>query len=161
MNVGEWIHQFRELHERAKKRSLSEADQKAYAAAREQMARALCGAQGLTVEAGQSARQSFRVAQGVQVDLGFASGNVRAMTLELSCGGFSVMLAQAPDQKERPGATLKLPGGDPLILRVVLSSVVRRPGNVRASFAFQELSEKDRERLETALFDFALARLPK
>jgi hypothetical protein len=59
------------------------------------------------------------------------------------------------------GYTLKLPGGqEPLVGRARVVSVMRRLGNHRASFAFVDLSEKDLERLETALFDLALERIP-
>jgi hypothetical protein len=160
MSVNQWIAQFRAQHENARKGKLDEADRRAYLAAREQFARALVAAQGLTLPAGQSARRSFRVAQGLQVDIHFNAGEVRGMTLDLSCGGFSVMLHHPPNEKEQPGYSLRLPGGaEPLVGRVRYISSTRRMGSHRVSFTFVDMPEKDAERLETVLFDLALERL--
>lgn len=161
MNASAWIGEFRALHEKARKKDLKDSDKKLYLEAREQLARALTAAQGLTLKPGESARQTFRVAQAMQIELGFASGSVRAMTLDISRGGFSTLLAQPPDAKELVGFTLKMPGGvDPILGRAKLASSKRQPGNFRVSFTFEAMSEADQERLEMVLFDAALARIP-
>lgn len=162
MNVAQWLKDFRELHERGRKKQLSADEQRVYMAAREQFARSLVAAQGMAVESGQSARRTFRVAQGLQVELNLSAGSLKAVTLDLSCGGFSCLMHRPPDEKEEPGFSLKLPGGvEPLVGRVRVVSSTRRIGNARVSFAFKDLPEREVERLETALFDLALERLPK
>jgi hypothetical protein len=160
MNVQQWLLDFRAMHEKARGGKLSDSERASYMNAREQFARSLVASQGLAMEPGKSARQSFRVAQGLQIDLEFAQGKQRAMTLDLSLGGFSVMLARPPDPKDPPGFSLRLPGTqDPLIGRARVANVQQRPGSCRASFAFTELSPRDTERFETVLFDLVLARL--
>jgi hypothetical protein len=148
------------LHALARKGQLSDSDRQHYTVAREQLARALTSAQGLTVEPGQSARRTFRVAQGLQVDLSLDSGPLRAMTMDVSCGGFSVMMHQPPARQAALGFSLRLPGGaEPLVGRALVASTQRKIGNHRVSFVFQALPEQDLERLEMALFDLALERL--
>jgi hypothetical protein len=162
MNVAQWLKDFREMHERGRKKQLSPEEQRAYMAFREQFARSLVSAQGMAVESGQSARRTFRVAQGLQLELNLAAGSLKVVTLDLSCGGFSCLMHRPPDDKDEPGFSLKLPGGvEPLVGRARVVTSTRRIGNVRVSFAFKDLPERELERLETALFDMALERLPK
>ena len=157
---AEWIAEFRILHERARKDELTGADLKLYLGAREQLARALCAAQGLTQAEGQTARQTFRVAQAFQLEVKLPLSDCRALTLDLSLGGFSTVIAQAPEGHEPISFSLKLPGGDPLTGKAKAISVKRQPGNYRVSFAFVGLSEEELGRVERVLFDYALARMP-
>jgi hypothetical protein len=161
MSANAWFNEFRYLHEKAKKKDLNESEKGLYLAAREQFARALTAAQGLTLKAGESARQAFRVAQAMQVEFNFTSGTVRAVTHDLSRGGISATIAQNPDPKELIGFSLRMPGGlDPIIGRAKAVSAKKQPGNYRVSFAFEGLSEADQERLEMVMLDAALARIP-
>ncbi|HSP79455.1 MAG TPA: PilZ domain-containing protein [Myxococcaceae bacterium] len=160
MSVHKWLVEFKGLHERARKGQLDEEDKRLYASSKEQFARALTASQGLVVPSGQSARRTFRIAQGLQVDLSLDSGQQRAMTMDISVGGFSVMLHRPPAEGNAVGFSLRLPGNaEPLVGRARVVAAERRLGNHRVSFAFQELSEKDAERLELAMFDLAVARL--
>jgi predicted secreted hydrolase len=160
MSANQWVAEFKELHERARRGQVDAADKKLYLQSREKFARALVASQGLTVPAEQSARHHFRIAQGMQVDLSFADDTVRVMTLEVSCQGFSVMMHK-PSQEQTPGFSLRLPGGaEPLVGRVKLQASLRKTGNHVVSYAFMDLPERERDRLEIALFDLALARIP-
>ncbi len=161
MNPDEWIREFRKLHQATRKGELSAADQATYEEAAEQLARSLVAAQGLLVEDGKSARRHFRVAQGLQVDVDFASGRLRLISQDLSCGGFSVLTKELSNPKELPGFTLKLPGGaEPLVGRVRVISSVSRPGSVRIGFAFEGMAEAQLKRLELTLIDMVLSRMP-
>lgn len=161
MSANAWISQFKVLHEKARRNDLSDSDKKLYLDSREQFARALTAAQGMTLLPGQSARQAFRVAQVMQIEFSFASGAVRAVTQDISRGGASVLLALAPDPKESVGFSLKMPGGrEPVVGRAKAVSSKKQPGNYRVSFSFEGLSDADLERLEMAIFDAALARIP-
>lgn len=153
--------QFRSMHDRFRAGKLSDSERETYYSAREQLARSLMATQNLTLEPGQSARKSFRVAHSLQVDIQFANGDVRAPTLDLSVGGFSVIMPHPPSEKEQPGFSLRLPGSvDPLIGRVRFASTSKRGNSIRASFSFVELPPKEADRLETVLFDLVLQRLP-
>ncbi|HEX8437509.1 PilZ domain-containing protein [Archangium sp.] len=160
MGANLWVEQFRALHARARKGQLPEEEKRRYAAAREQFARALTAAQGMSLPPGQSARRNFRVAQGLQVDLSLPGEQLRTITLDVSLGGFSVMLHRPPSESDLHGFSLRLPGAaEPLVGRAKVVAVQRKIGTHRVAFAVQGLSEKDAERLEMTLFDLALERI--
>jgi hypothetical protein len=160
MSASEWIAEFKAMHEAARKGSLSDRDKRMYLNAREQFARALLGAQGLTQKPGETARQAFRIAHALQVELGLLAGNVKAVTIDISKGGFSTTLNQGPDGQDTVGFSLRLPGGsEPMVGRARVIASKKVPGAVRVSFGFENLSEADNERLEFALFDLALSRI--
>ena len=122
MSVNAWLQEFRALHKRARHKQLKDEEEKQlYLQAREQFARALTAAQGMTLKPGEMARQTFRVAQAMQIELSLNTGIVRAMTLDISKGGFSVVLGKPPAENEMVGFTLKMPDGmDPIIGRAKL-----------------------------------------
>lgn len=160
MSTNPWIEQFRALHLRAGRGELNPEEHRHYLATREQFARAMTAAQGMSLEHGVSARRTFRIAQGLQLDLTFASGPVRTLTVDVSVGGFSVLMHKPPIETEVPGFTLRLPGRlEPVTGQARVVAVQRRVGNHRVSFAIQGLAEKDQARLETAMFDLALERI--
>ncbi len=160
MSANRWVEHFRQLHTRARKNQLDASEQREYQAAREYFARALTAAQGLSVPENQSARRMFRVAQGLQVDLTFQTGPLRAMTLDVSVGGFSVLMHKPPPEDEQPEFSLRLPGiQEPIVARARQVSVQRKIATHRVSFSIEGLETKDAERLETALFDLALERI--
>ena len=66
-----------------------------------------------------------------------------------------------PSQEQTPGFSLRLTGGaEPLVGRVKLVTSLRKTGNHVVHYAFLDLPERERDRLEIALFDLALARIP-
>ena len=158
MGVIQFIDEFRDLHTKARQGRLEEVDKSTYFAAREQFARALLNAQGLMLD-GAEARRHYRVAHQLPVELQMAYGNVWTNTLDLSAGGFSVMLPHAVDVKEHPSALLYLPDSSTLAGRVRVVSQFQRADKHRASFAFMDLTERESDLLEGFLIDFALERV--
>ncbi|HUB07261.1 MAG TPA: PilZ domain-containing protein [Myxococcales bacterium] len=157
MELSAWISTFRKLHEKARRKELDEIDQKTYVAGRDELARALVVAQRLTLKTGETPRQALRVARALAIDLDLASGRVRALTQDLSRGGFSALVEKPPTLDDLVGFTLRIPGGvDPVIGRCKLVDAAKRQGNFRASFAFQALGEAEQERIEMILFDTVL-----
>ncbi|MDY7231811.1 PilZ domain-containing protein [Hyalangium rubrum] len=161
MSINAWLQEFRALHKRARQKQLNAEEKELYLTAREQFARALTAAQGMTLKPGEMARQTFRVAQAMQIELSLNSGIVRAMTLDVSRGGFSVVLGKPPGENEQVGYTLRMPDGmDPIIGRARVVASKKQIGNYRLSFSFENMSDHDGERLEGVLFDAALSRIP-
>ncbi len=158
MGAIQFIDEFRELHSKARQGRLEDPERPAYVAAREQFARALLRAQGLMLD-GAEARRHYRIAHQLQLELQMAYGNVWTHTLDLSAGGFSVMLPYAVDVKERPSALLYLPDGTTLAGVVRVVSQFQRADKHRASFAFLDLTERESEMLEGFLIDLALERV--
>jgi hypothetical protein len=159
LSLAEWIRGFRELHEKARTGKLGPQEADLYRGAREELARALLGAQRLTVKPGETPRQSLRVARALQVDLDLLTSTARAITIDLSIGGFACLLAKAPPTGDEFTCTLRVPGADPLVGKVRVADLKPQQGNVRVSFQFVGLSAEDRERVELFVFDTVLSQM--
>lgn len=158
MGLADWLRVFRALHERARKGELSGTDAEDYRAGCDELSRALIGAQKLALRPGEVPRRVLRVPRAVQVTLETKVSSVRSMTIDVSVAGFSVLLGKQPPAEEHT-ATLRLPGGEPLVCAVMPGEVKLQPGSVRASFLFQRLPDPARERLEMLVIDTALSQL--
>ncbi|HTT71700.1 MAG TPA: PilZ domain-containing protein [Anaeromyxobacteraceae bacterium] len=161
MRLGDWLNAFRETHEKSKQGTLSARDLSAYRAARDELARALLAAQHLTVQPGQQPRRALRVARALQANLEFRDGTVRALTQDISAGGFSALIAKPPQLDEEVVVTLRIPGQEPVKVEARVNEVKPLVGNARVSFVFQHLAEALAERVETFVFDAVLAELQK
>jgi hypothetical protein len=159
MSFAAWLAEFRALHERARRGALSVAEQASYRAGRDELARALLAAQRLTVKPGETPRQALRVARALQVDLDLLTSHQRAVTVDLSVGGFSTLLSKAPPLGDDVGVALRLPGAEPLAGRARVADVKPLAGNVRVSFQLTGLEAAERERLELFVFDTVLSQL--
>lgn len=153
-----WLKAFRGMHEEARNGRLGADDEAAYRAGRDELARALLAVQRLSLKPGETPRQALRVARALQVDLDFLTSAVRAVTIDLSTGGFACMLARPPPSGEIR-FVLRMPAAEPLsgVGRVV--DVKALPGNVRAAFQFVGLNAAERERVELLVFDTVLGQL--
>lgn len=85
MDAQQWMLQFKQVHEAAKKNG---SDDK-HRAMKEELARSLVQAQGLSVPEGQAHRKAFRVAQAWQVEI---NGIYKCLTRDVSGGGFSALV---------------------------------------------------------------------
>lgn len=153
-----WLKAFRAMHEEARSGRLGRDDEAAYRAGRDELARALLAVQRLSLKPGETPRQALRVARALQVDLDFLTSAVRAVTADLSTGGFACLLARAPPAGEIR-FVLRIPAADPLSGVARLVDVKALPGNVRASFQFVGMSAAERERIELLVFDTVLGQL--
>jgi hypothetical protein len=158
-SLTEWLLGFRQLHERARSGRLSETDLARYRTARDELARALLAAQKLQLRAGEVPRRALRVARALQVDLDFATSAVRAVTSDISTGGFSCLLAKAPSLGAEAKYALRMPAAQPLTGTARVHDVKPNQGNVRVSFTFAGLSDEERERVEMFVFDTVLAQI--
>jgi len=161
MRLAEWLNSFRETHDKLKRGVLAGRDLTAYRAARDELARALLAAQHLTIQAGQQPRRALRVARALQADLAFKDGTVRAMTQDISAGGFAALLARPPQLEEEVSVTLRIPGLEPVRAGARVNEVKTLAGHARVGFVFQNLDEEIVERIETFVFDAVLAELQK
>ncbi len=159
VSLSEWLRAFRDLHERARRGQLSQRDEATYRAGRDELARALLAAQRLSLNVGQTPRQALRVARALQVDLDLLTSNVRAVTVDVSSGGFSCLLAKAPPLGDEVKFSLRIPAADPLAGHARVADVKPAQGNARVSFQFLGLGPEDRERIELFVFDTVLTQL--
>ncbi len=157
--LAQWLLEFRQLHEKARRHQLSDRELQVYRGGRDELARALLAAQRLTLRPGAIPRRALRVGRALQVDVDLPTSRERAVTIDLSTGGFSCLLAKAPPVGDEVGFSLRLPASDPLAGRARVTDVKVLPGNVRVSFQFANQSDADKERLELFVFDTVLAQL--
>ncbi|MEW5738947.1 MAG: PilZ domain-containing protein [Myxococcota bacterium] len=156
MDPSEWLAGFRITHQQARDGKLKPEERARYLAMREEFARSLVAAQGLTVPEGQQARRYFRVAQIFPLEV---NNLYNTVTKELSRSGFSALITGALKEGDRVEFKLTLArAAEPLTGQAKVVSVVRQAGNSRVSFAIESMKEADAERLELALFDAVLAR---
>ncbi len=155
-SLAEWLSAFKELHEKARKQQLSEHERAIYLAGRGELARAIVTAQRLSSGPGLEPRQVLRIARALQVDLDWSIGSERAMTLDLSVGGFGALLSKPPPSDEDIKFSLRLPGGVPLAGKAKVVDVKMQPGNVRVCFTYVGLPAAEVERLELFMFDTLL-----
>jgi len=157
MDPSEWLARFRIAHERARSGQLKPEERARYLGMREELARSLVAAQGLTLPEGQNARKHFRVAQLFNVEVNNLYATV---TRELSRSGFSALVTGPLKDGELVDFKLTLSRGtEPITGRAKVVAVLRQAGNWRVSFSVDKLSDADAERLEVALFDAVLARI--
>jgi len=159
MGLADWLKGFRQLHERHRRGQLSGAEQATYRGGRDELARALLAAQHVMVRQGEVPRRQLRVARALQVEVDLGKEKVRAMTLDLSAGGFAALMARPPVPGDQVKVSLRVPGQDPVAGVALVVDVKVQPGNARASFAFRGLPEAELERLETFVFDAVLDQL--
>jgi hypothetical protein len=154
MELKRWLDEFSRLHAKARKGDLSPGEHVHYKQQRDELARALVTAQRLTVLPGQTPRQALRVTRALQVDLELATGRVRAMTQNISTGGFGALLGQMPKENESIGFTLKQPGSpESIVGRCRVRDIQTRTGSHFVSFMFEDLPDESRERIEMTIFD--------
>jgi hypothetical protein len=159
VGLADWLRRFKVLHARARAGTLDRAELATYHGARDELARALLAAQRLTLAPGLAPRRSLRVARALQADLEFHDGTVRAITLDVSSGGFSSKLAKAPRVDDEVKVMLRVPGGEPVRTTARALDVKPLAGTHRVAFRFVSLSEEDAERIELYVFDAVLEQL--
>jgi c-di-GMP-binding flagellar brake protein YcgR len=95
------------------------------------------------------------------VDLVVAGESMRAVTRDISVGGFGAMLDRMLPAEERVTYSLRIQGPSPLNGEARIIDMKSIGGRIRGSFGFVDLSGADRERLELFVFDAILASLAK
>ena len=84
---------------------------------------------------------------------------IAAQKLALRPGeGFSVLLGKIPGNEEHT-ATLRVPGGKPIVGTVRPGEAKQQPGNFRVAFLYQQLPDAERQQLEMLVIDTALSQL--
>jgi hypothetical protein len=160
MSLAAWVAEFRTLHDKAKAGKLLPGEKRAYETQRAELARAMVSAQRLTLKEGETPREALRVARALQIDLDLEAGKQRTITVDLSIGGFAVLLGVPPKPHEKVGFALKIPGAEnPLTGRALFVDSKKQPSNFRVSFHFQDMSAEDRDKVEMVVIDSALDKL--
>jgi hypothetical protein len=159
MSLAEWLTTFRDLHEKARRNQLGPRESAVYRAGREELARALLAAQRLTVKPGETPRQALRVSRALQLELDLPTTHLKAVTLDISTGGFSTLLSKAPSLGDEVHFSIRMPAAEPFTGSCRITDVKAQTGNVRVAAQFVGLSPEARERVEIFVFDTVLAQL--
>ena len=159
MSLKDWLVRFKAQHEQARTGTLSGDGLADYRAGRDELARALIGAQVAALKSGETARQALRVARALQADLEWSVDRVRVVTQDLSSGGFSALLTKAPPTDEDVKVKLRLPGSEVLEARGRVVGAHMQPSAVRVSFAFTGMAPADRDKFEFLVFDTVLQQM--
>src|SRR5690349_19395042 len=114
MVLSEFMEEFRRLHEGAKRGVLGAQEVASYQSARDDLARVLLAAMHASAPPGQRPRRMLRVARALQVDIEFLGGTVRAVTRQVSSGGFGALLGCEPRVDDELRVALRVPGGQPV-----------------------------------------------
>ncbi len=157
MDLTAWLAAFGKLHERARQGGLSAAEERQYAAGREELARAMVAAQKIPLPPGETARDGYKAARALPIDLDLSAGRVRALTLEFSRRGFATLLEKPPPVTEAVGFVLRAPGSDPITGRCRLVETVHRGNSQWSRFAFKDLPPEAAEKMEMLVIDSLLA----
>jgi hypothetical protein len=158
MRLGAWIAAFRSLHETARRGQLTPAQADAYRGSRDDLAAMLVAAQRLTLGPTETPRQAVRAVRRLAVTLQLGAARVEGTTLDISEGGFSMLLVDTPPTAALGTATLQL-GDGPLRTRIRAVSVVPQDGTARVSFRLEALAPHDVERVGSEVLDAALEQL--
>jgi hypothetical protein len=159
MSLREWLILFKATHEKARNGALSGEALAAYRSGRDELARALLGAQAASIRPGETPRRVLRVARALQADLEWSVDKVRAVTQDVSSGGFSALLAKSPPTDEEVRVQLRLPGAEMVSARARVVGAQTQPASVRVSFAFSQLGPAERDKVEFVVFDTVLSQI--
>lgn len=160
MSLEDWLRNFSALHERAREGKLTPTETRRYLDARGELAFAIVRAQQLTLRPGLKARQALRASAALPVSVTMPEGPVRALTLDLSTGGFSALVGRIGTAPPRCEFSLILSkAAAPVEGTAQVVSVAALGGSSRLSFAFENLPAAEVERVEMAVFDCVLAQL--
>ena len=159
MSLTESLQEFRSLHEGAKAGSLAAPALETYRVARDRLTQLLLSAQHIALMPGQSPRRSLRAARALPADLEFYDGTLRAVTFQVSSGGFSVVLPKGSQVGETVNVALGTPDREPVHAGARVVSVKDYLGNARTSFQFVSLDAADAEWIERYVIDALLERL--
>jgi hypothetical protein len=152
-----WFEAFSALHQRAKRGELDADERAEYLKGRDELAEAMLLAQEISPHPGSGQRRSLRVAQALPVEIQAPVGRVLSLTLDLSAGGFSTLLSEAPALGTRIGFRLRLGREyEPVTGSARVVNAVPQNGSVRIGVAYDEVAAADRARLEFVIVDAVL-----
>ena len=156
----DWLATFRQLHDRAEQNTLAPDQQAAYNHDRPEVLHALAVIQQLTIQSGQTPRRQPPVSRAVQVEITGGKATSHGITLDLSSGGFAMLMDRDPAVGSELSYKLHLPRGAPIVgLARVVDAKQTQGGSSRVASAFIDLTDIDSHRISSFVLSTALTRL--
>jgi hypothetical protein len=154
-----WLAQFCAWHEQYRKGELAENALPMYKEGRADLAAIMVMAQRLEIRTDGS-RQTLRMARAMQVELGLPRGKIVAVTQDISVGGLSALVGEAPEVGARVSFRLKMGRGmEPVVGHGRVVAAIPVQGSARMAIAFDGLAEEARLRIEDLVFDAICAEM--
>jgi len=157
MDASQWMARFRSVHELIRKGGGTEEESELHRGMCEELARSMMASQGQQATGGLEARKQFRVAQVYPIEV---NNLYRAVTRDVSCSAFSVVLPDAFKVGQLATFSLQLArGAEPITGQARATEVLKQKGSAKVTFGIEVLGKVASELLELALFDAVLARI--
>jgi hypothetical protein len=151
--LKQWMAQFCGWHEQYRKGELGEESLPLYREARGDLIDMLIVAQRLEIRT-DGARRALRMARALQVELDLPTGRVMALTQDISTGGLSALVGQAPPVGAMLSFRLKLGRGiEPIAGRARVVAAIPMQGSVRMAIAFETIEQGARDHIEDLVLD--------
>lgn len=157
--LNEYLAQFCDWHDGFKRGTLAADATDAYMQIRHELCAALLMAQRLAIEPGAASRGALRVARAYQIEFGFPSGPVSAITSDISTSGLSALVAESPPTGTVLWMRLKISGGAVIVGRCQVVKVLPKQGSILMCVAFEGLPGEAREKIETVVCDVVVSEL--
>jgi hypothetical protein len=157
--LNEYLTQFCEWHDGFKHGTLPADVTNGYMQARHELCATLLMAQRLAIEPGASSRGALRVARAYQIEFGFPSGPVSAITNDISTSGLSALVAESPPTGTVLWMRLKIGSGAVIVGRCQVVKVWPKQGSILMCVAFEGLPVDAREKIETVVCDVVVSEI--
>jgi hypothetical protein len=151
--LNDYLTRFCEWHNGYKGGTLAAEACEPYMQARRDLCSILLMAQRLAVEPGAATRGALRVARAYQIEFGFPSGPVSAVTNDISTSGLSALVAESPPVGTVLWMRLKIGGGVVIVGRCQVVKVEPKQGSILMAVAFEGAPAEAREKIETVVCD--------
>ncbi|HUJ24799.1 MAG TPA: serine/threonine-protein kinase [Myxococcales bacterium] len=152
----EWLEAFRARHQRAKAGELTPPQMAAYERERETLSNALLAAQTLSMKSGGRPRKSVRFALERSIRLAGLAEELVTRTVDLTTGGFAVLLDRPLRAGHSIDFVLDLADGK-LAGEALVLNVQRKARSFRVGCAFKGLSQVDATQLQREILDAVLS----
>lgn len=160
MGLQQFVAELAVLHAKAKKGQLTPPERLEYERDRDELATALVNAQRIALKPGEMPRRALRIGRVLALELVAGGTTTKAITLEISSGGFSINVSSTPAPWANGVAfKLKLPDGREITGDAVVVNAAQTPTHTRVGFSIKTISEEDREALTRAVFDDVLGKM--
>jgi hypothetical protein len=149
----EWLQRFLVDHDLACKHKLPPAERNAYERDCRDLSVALLAAQQMIHADSGATRRVLRIRWAMQVVMTAPGKLVRAVTRDISAGGFSALVGEELTQGEAVTCTLRVPSSGSVSSGARVLAVSREVTHFRICFAFVDLAGESRKILDGFILD--------
>lgn len=157
--LKELLVSFSEWNESYKKGNLDSELRASYLHVRRELCALLLMAQRLAIEPGAAQRGALRVARAYQVEFGFPSGEVAAITHDISTSGLSALVAESPPTGTSVWLRIKVGIYGVIVGRCRVVKIIPKQGSILMGVAFEGLGAEADEKIESIVCDVVVTEI--